>query len=201
MNIIFDIGMVLADFRWQSYCRELGFSEEVIAMFGERMINDPIWDEFDLSIIPHKILIDKIGGRFPDNKKEYALFWQDITKLVVPFEYTSDWLRELKAAGHNIYLLSNYPKFMFEIHSQSWDFLKYTDGRVVSYEYHVMKPDPIIYNILLKKYDLAPEDCIFLDDREVNIKGAEDCGIRGILFTDFATAAGQLSEVLVNSEE
>lgn len=198
MNIIFDIGMVLADFRWQDYCRDLGFSEDVTTMFGERMINDPIWDEFDLAIIPHEILIDKIGGRFPDHKKEYALFWQDITKLVVPFGYSADWLRGLKAAGHNIYLLSNYPKFMFDIHSKSWDFIKYTDGRVVSHEYHVMKPDPLIYNILLKKYELAPEECVFLDDRKVNIKGAEDCGIRGILFTGYEDASEKLLKIVNN---
>lgn len=196
MNIIFDIGMVLADFRWQDHCRDLGFSEDIIAMFGERMINDPIWDEFDLSLIPHEILIDKIGGRFPENKREYALFWKDITRLVVPFDYSASWLRELKSQGHSIYLLSNYPKFMFEIHSKSWDFLKYTDGRVVSHEYHVMKPDPMIYNILLKKYELSPEECVFLDDREVNIKGAEDCGIKGILFTDYEASSEKLSDFL-----
>lgn len=196
MNIILDIGMVLADFRWQNYCRDLGFSEEVTAVFGERMINDPIWDEFDLSIIPYEILIDKISKRFSDYKKEYALFWQDITNLVVPFGYSEEWLKELKEKGYNIYLLSNYPKFMFEIHSKNWNFLKYTDGRVVSYEYHVMKPDPVIYNALLKKYGLAPEECVFLDDREVNIKGAESCGIKGILFTDFEEAKEKLLKMI-----
>lgn len=196
MNIIFDIGMVLADFRWQDHCRELGFSEEVTRMIGERMVNDPIWNEFDLSIIPHEILIDKIRGRFPDNKKEYALFWKDITRLVVPFDYSAGWLKRLRAEGHNIYLLSNYPKFMFELHSQSWDFLQYTDGRVVSYEYHIMKPDPMIYNVLMKKYGLAPEDCVFLDDRQVNIKGAEDCGIHGILFTDYGSSSEKLRRFL-----
>ncbi|MGN1136146.1 MAG: HAD family hydrolase [Oscillospiraceae bacterium] len=196
MNIIFDIGMVLADFRWRDYCRDLGFSEDVVAVFGERMINDAIWDEFDLSIIPHEVLIDKIGGRFADHKKEYALFWQDITNLVVPFGYSEGWLRELKANGHNIYLLSNYPKFMFEEHSKRWDFLKYTDGRVVSHEYHVMKPDPVIYNILLQKYGLAPEESVFLDDREVNIKGAQDCGIKGILFTGYEEAKEKLLEII-----
>lgn len=198
MNIIFDIGMVLADFRWQDYCRDLGFSEDVVAVFGERMINDAIWDEFDLSIIPHEVLIDKIGGRFADHKKEYALFWKDITDLVVPFGYSEEWLKELKAKGHNIYLLSNYPKFMFEEHSKRWDFLKYTDGRVVSHEYHVMKPDPIIYNILLQKYGLAPEECVFIDDREVNIKGAQDCGIKGILFTGYEEAREKLLEIIEN---
>ncbi|MGN1303530.1 MAG: HAD family hydrolase [Oscillospiraceae bacterium] len=196
MNIIFDIGMVLADFRWQDHCRDLGFSEDVIAVFGERMINDAIWDEFDLSIIPHEVLIDKIGGRFADCKKEYALFWKDITRLVVPFGYSEGWLKDLKAKGHSIYLLSNYPEFMFEIHSKSWDFMKYTDGRVISHEYHVMKPDPVIYNILLKKYGLVPEECVFLDDREVNIKGAENCGIKGILFTGYEEAKEKLSEII-----
>lgn len=196
MNIIFDVGMVLANFRWQDFCRDLGFSENAISIFGERMINDSIWDEFDLSIIPHEVLIDKISGRFPEYKKEYALFWQDITRLVVPFDYSEEWLKELKAKGHNVYILSNYPKFMFDIHSKSWDFLKYTDGRVISHEYHVMKPDPVIYNILLKKFSLSPEECVFLDDRAVNIKGAEDCGIKGILFTSYEDAKKKLSEMI-----
>lgn len=45
-----------------------------------------------------------------------------------------------------------------------------------------MKPDPEIYEYLCDEYWLEPEESVFIDDRPVNIKGAETCGIHGIVF-------------------
>lgn len=200
INIIFDIGMVLADFRWSGYCKDKGISEAVVKLLEERMILNPVWDEFDLALIPPEILIDKLEGRFPECKAEYRKFWEDITELVLPFDYSADWIKRLKAQGHRVYLLSNYPGFMFEVHSKSFGFMDDIDGRVVSYEYHIMKPDPMIYNILLKKYDLKAEECVFLDDRKVNTDGAEKCGIHGIWFKDYQSASAEL-DAYINSRK
>ena len=74
MNVIFDIGMVLADFRWRAYCNELGIPEEVTDIFADKMICDPVWDEFDMGIRPYREVIAEIGERFPGYEKEYASF-------------------------------------------------------------------------------------------------------------------------------
>ncbi|MBQ5418482.1 MAG: HAD family phosphatase [Oscillospiraceae bacterium] len=195
MNVIFDIGMVLADFRWRAYCNELGIPEEVTDIFADKMICDPVWDEFDMGIRPYREVIAEIGERFPGYEKEYALFWKDITRLVLPFDYSEGWLRSLKERGHGVYLLSNYPGFMFDIHSKGFGFMNYTDGRVISYEYNVMKPDRRIYEILLEKYGLDPSGCIFTDDRPVNIEGAERCGIKGILFEGFEKTSAAINSI------
>ena len=48
---------------------------------------------------------------------------------------------------------------------------------------HAVKPEPEIYRCLLDTYMLNPRECIFLDDKEANIAGANACGIDGIVIT------------------
>ena len=75
-------------------------------------------------------------------------------------------------------------------------FLPYTDGRVVSYEYHITKPDERIYQCLCSKYNLIPEECIFLDDRQANLDAAEKLGFNTILVTDPIAVRAELENIL-----
>ena len=43
------------------------------------------------------------------------------------------------------------------------------------------KPDIRIYEILLEKYSLIPEECLFIDDLEINVKAAEGSGMKGLV--------------------
>ena len=45
-----------------------------------------------------------------------------------------------------------------------------------------MKPNYDIYNRLFEKYNLIPEECLFIDDIESNIKGAEKVNMKGEVF-------------------
>lgn len=57
------------------------------------------------------------------------------------------------------------------------------EGIVVSGEEKMVKPNPEIYQLLLNRYDLQASESIFIDDRQVNVDGANRVGIHGILFT------------------
>lgn len=46
-----------------------------------------------------------------------------------------------------------------------------------------MKPDREIYEILLEKYSLKAEECLFFDDRMDNVEGAKKAGIQAIQVT------------------
>lgn len=196
MNIIFDIGCVLSSFTWRKSCIRLGFSDSAVEAFGDRLVKSPAWNDFDLSIADRSTLIEKHSVLFPEYKEEYRLFWENTDDMADQFDYSENWLKTLKDRGHKIYLLSNYPDFMFKAHSKKWGFLKYTDGRTVSYEHHVMKPDPKIYHILLDKYSLDPAGCVFIDDRPENIAGAENVGIHGILFEGYEKTSAALDSYL-----
>ena len=55
---------------------------------------------------------------------------------------------------------------------------------------------PEIYRLLLEKYDLTAEECVFFDDTKVNVEGAEREGFFAIHFKDKAQAEAELAELL-----
>ena len=63
------------------------------------------------------------------------------------------------------------------------DVFKDVDGMIVSGFEHVLKPDPAIYHLLLDRYSLKAEECVFIDDRDVNIEAARAVGMKGIVYT------------------
>lgn len=58
------------------------------------------------------------------------------------------------------------------------------DFIIYSHEVGMSKPDPRIYALTCERLGLAPQEVIFLDDRELAIEAANTAGMHGIIFTD-----------------
>ena len=58
------------------------------------------------------------------------------------------------------------------------------------------KPDPRIYHLTLERVGLAPEQCIFIDDMEVNVEAANELGLRGVHFRETAQARADVHALL-----
>ncbi len=197
-NVIFDVGMVLVDFRWKEYMSDdLGFSPETVKLFGERIVINPLWDELDLGVRDKEDIFRKMREAVPGHESEVDRFFENIEGIVESYPYSKEWLKDLKARGYSVFLLSNYPGEFFALHEQTkFDFLNYVDGKVVSGFERVSKPDPEIYRRLLSRYSLKAEECIFLDDRKKNILAAKREGMEAILFTSYEESRLALDERL-----
>lgn len=57
------------------------------------------------------------------------------------------------------------------------------DGGVYSFQKHMIKPNQDFYNLLIQRYNLNKEECIFFDDIEKNIKAGLEAGIKSIKYT------------------
>ena len=180
-NIIFDIGMVLVDFHWRTTMQKLGIPENVIDTLDRNMVNHPLWNHFDLDDIPESELIQKFKELSPECSEYIDLFMNNLDDVVDMFPDADKWLKSLKDSGYHVYLLSNYPRRLFALHTPRFHFLPYTDGRVVSYECHITKPDERIYQRLCSKYNLIPDECIFLDDRQANLDAASKLDFNTLL--------------------
>lgn len=196
-NIVFDIGEVLVDFAWREHMRsKLHFSEETIATLGEKWMGAPLWQELDRGVLDEAEAIEMAKRAIPECAEEIQRFWDNPEGLIICREQAAPWLHSLKERGYNVYLLSNYPRSLFEIHSREFVFIPYTDGRVVSCYERVMKPDPAIYKILLDRYSLKADECVFIDDRQENIDGARAVGMMGIHYENIEQAMRDLEELL-----
>lgn len=93
-------------------------------------------------------------------------------------------IKKCKNEGHRIYGLSNWDAESFIVlKKQNPELFNLFDGVVISADAKANKPHATIYQTLLNRYQLQPENCWFIDDQQDNIDAAKKLGINAIRHT------------------
>lgn len=100
-----------------------------------------------------------------------------------PIEGSVQIMKELKEQGYKLYALSNWNAELYNRTVDDYPFLNWFDGKIISGEVKMKKPDEEIYHLLLQRFGLHPKQALFIDDNENNIATAQILGIQSILFT------------------
>lgn len=194
-TIVFDIGNVLAPFNWQEVYSQL-FDEETAKIIADAtVLRVDLWNEFDRGTKTDAEIMESFYKNAPEYKNEIELAVWEVYRRIKPYDYSSEWLAFLKKNGYKIYLLSNYGNTSFNLSMERFDFLKYADGGVISYQVEQIKPDAAIFMILCQKYGINPSDAVFIDDNKANIEAAGELGFNTILFTGIEDAFKKLNEL------
>ena len=195
-NIIFDFGAVLLD--WDP--RHL-----YVPYFGDAAKAE--W--FLTEICPYSWNTEADAGRltaemteervalFPEWEKEIRMYygrWIEMMGGQVPGMEAL--VRDLKERGYGLYGLTNWSRETFPLVRDRYPVLGLLDGMVVSGEEMTAKPGPGLYRILLERYGLRADECLFIDDNPVNIAGGEAVGIRGLVFHDAEQVRSDLNKIL-----
>ncbi|MFV2178423.1 HAD family hydrolase [Actinomadura sp. LOL_016] len=107
-------------------------------------------------------------------------------------------LEDLAEVGTPLALLSNAPVELARmVDARPWAGL--FRHRLFSADLRLAKPDPEIYRTLLARLEAGPEDVVFVDDREENVRAAEAAGIRGVLFGDAEEVRAELSGLVATA--
>lgn len=177
-NIIFDLGNVILKGKPSIILENLNLDDELYNDIKEKFFND--WSKLDLGLISlddyfyqcnfKSIISNEIKERLI-NYYKYRPFNEDVLNV----------LHDLKRKGYNIYLLSNNNKETAN-YLRKLDFYQDISGDVYSCDYNVIKPNIEIYNILLNKFNLIPQECLFIDDDQDNIETATKLGIKSIKY-------------------
>lgn len=184
-NVVFDVGDVLVDFCYRKMMKNLGFDEDAVDYLSDNMVLTEFWHELDLGIRTEAEALEKFTREIPQYKEEIIKFWDNTEYLVEEYSYSEDLIRRIKDNGFGVYILSNYPIETAEVHWPKFKFLPITDGHIISGYEKITKPDPAIYKLLESRFGIDLTECLFVDDREVNVKGAEAVGMQAVLFTGY----------------
>lgn len=176
-NIVFDLGGVLFA-RDKHKC-----DPEIIEFFS--FLRAPkmprFWEEYDRGTNTLESVTGTLVEMTGRSYERCAEVLQQAIDLQEPIPATEGLVRDLKAAGYGLYVLSNMAR-EFIAHLRRFPVYGLFDGEVISCEELVVKPEPRIYEILLERYGLDPSQSLFVDDREANVAAAERLGIHGFLF-------------------
>lgn len=199
-NLIFDVGDVLLEYRWKDMLMKHGLDEDEAEAVGGVIFGNKSWNMLDLGNMTVQEVIEEYRNLAPENAEHIEWFITHGELMHVNRPEIWEKVHELKQAGYSIYLLSNYSEDLFEKHTKGASFLDDIDGRVVSYEVHTVKPDPAIYQCLLDKYNLNPQECVFFDDRKENTEAAEKFGIKTYTITSREYLRGVLDVYIENGD-
>ena len=195
-NLVFDVGHVLMSYRIPAMLSDYGLTEEEKERFSRAVFMSPYWMELDYERIPFEELVDKFVEGDPGLEEAIRWFFAHMEYMHVGRTEIWKRVRKLKEKGYRIYLLSNYSREMFRLHTEGADFMQLLDGKVVSYEIHEIKPDAAIYEELFRRYSLDPSRCLFFDDRAENVEGSKACGMDAVQVTSEEQLAGLLDQLL-----
>ena len=192
-TVIFDIGNVLMKFAWKPYIREL-FDEETARIVTKAIWKMGYWNEFDRGVLSEEEVRKAMVSCKPEYEKEIYMALDHVDRCMHKYDYALPWVKELKDKGYQVLFLSNYSKFLQDAKPEVLEFLPYMDGGVFSCDVHIIKPDPAIYEKICEKYDLKPEECLFIDDNGDNVKAAQNFGMHSIRFQEYETSYKEIME-------
>lgn len=198
-NIIFDIGNVLAAFQWKEYYESFHYSPEVLERLTRATVMDPMWNEFDKGVLEEEEVLQKFVENDPGVEREIRETLTNIHDMIGRLDYAIPWLQDLKSKGYHVYYLSNFSRKAHVECAHVLDFLPLMEGGILSYQEKMTKPDPAIYQLLLDRYGLQAQECVFLDDTPRNVEAAIQQGIAGIVFHDQAQAIEELHRLGINA--
>ena len=181
-NILFDMGQVLIRFDRNYFMSRLGVSEKDRQLLMREVFLSVEWVQMDRGTLCEADAFRAIKKRLPERLHDAAnkliCMWD---RPILEVDGMYELVEELKAGGYGIYLLSNASIRQHEY----WPRVpasRFFDGKLISADVHVIKPQPEIYRLCLEKFGLQPEECFFIDDVPANIEGALCCGIAGAVF-------------------
>lgn len=194
-TVIFDIGNVLCGFHWKEYFEGFGYDKEMIKKLETATVSSPIWLELDRGCMTDAEILDAFVANDPSIEKEIRQSLTNTRGLLVRYDYAIPWIQELKSKGYQVLVLSNFNHKAHTECQDATDFLPYVDGGILSYLEKCVKPEPVIYEKLIAKCNLIPQECVFLDDVQQNLDGAAAFGIHTILFRDQEQAKEDLRKL------
>ena len=205
-TIVFDMGGVLLDFGAELFSRRLHVGAEGEALLRQHLLCTTDWVRLDRGTITEEEVYAHACARLPAElhaAAEYIIYHWTIGVVITTDGSVVDMprsaykeaeervVRELKARGYTLYLLSNAARRQHTY----WHDIPGSEcfsGTLISADVHLLKPEAAIYQALFDKFDLTASSCLFVDDFPPNIEAAENAGMQGIVFHD----AGQLREEL-----
>lgn len=194
-TIIFDIGNVLTGFCLPEFIQSKGYDKDMTERIINASLRTPLWNELDRGSMTDEEIIAGFIQNDPEIEADLRKVFSNVDGMLLRYDYAVPWITSLKEKGYQVLYLSN---FNHPAHTQcagALDFLPHMDGGILSYQDLVIKPEPAIYELLIKRYSLIPEECVFLDDLQANIDGAAKFGIHTILFKNQADAIKELKKL------
>jgi putative hydrolase of the HAD superfamily len=195
-TVIFDYGEVISLAANQDARREMLQTAALPQELFERHYWD-YRDDYDAGVLRGRAYWDRIaasaGTEFSHDQiirlmEHDARMWMDLNPDMLA------WHADLRRAGLRTAILSNMGEEVLKALRRDFSWLNNFDTLVWSCEAGCAKPDAAIYRHAIEKLAIRPEEGLFIDNLEPNIRAAQEAGLQGIVFKNVEQLRAELQE-------
>ncbi|WP_068311830.1 HAD family hydrolase [Polycladidibacter hongkongensis] len=195
-KVVFDIGNVLI--RWDPE-----------NLYRKLIPDDTQRDWFLSTVCPMEWNLEQDRGRkwdealkerialYPEHEpliRAYSDRWEEM--LGGAIDETVELLQELRDKGIEVYAITNFSREKFDLALSIFPFLRESFlDTVVSADEKLLKPEAGIYERLLERNKLSPQELIFIDDSAANVEGARSVGMGALQFKSAAQVRKDLQSL------
>ena len=184
MKFLFDLGGVFFDWDPKFFFTKIISDKDEMDFFLTKVCND----EWNLAQDSGRSIEDgekDIIRKFPQYENLIKLYYPNHRKMIKgTFQTSIDILMKLKQDNYECFVLSNWSAETFVDIPQEFKFMKNFDGLLISGEDKLVKPDPKIYLLAMDRFNLDPQNTVFIDDKLININAAKALGFKTIHLTN-----------------
>ena len=194
--IVFDLGGVLIDWNPRHLYRKLIDDEATMEWFLAEVCHTA-WNEEQDRGRTFAAALEEAAARHPEHRpliEAYFARWEEM--MAGPIHGSVMILEELKDSGCELHALTNWSAETFPYARDRFAFLDWFESILVSADVGLVKPDPRIFELLLKRIGRTPAECVYIDDNPKNVAGAAAVGLDAIAFE----AADQLRTELTRRD-
>ncbi|MDY0097909.1 MAG: HAD family phosphatase [Bacteroidales bacterium] len=178
-NVVFDLGNVLISFDPEQYLIMKNYPPGIRNTILNDIFHSEEWLKLDNGDITTKEATDSIASRSVLKREEISVVFNFRSDIMYPIDSNVQLLPALKKNNIKLYYLSNFPLDVFDEIKSDYYFFRYFDGGIISSEAKLSKPDLRFYKLIMDKYALVPDESLYIDDLEINVRAAEAAGMKG----------------------
>ncbi len=181
-NIILDMGNVLLEYNPKKMLQTICADQESRDILYKELFQGPEWVQGDKGLIKNHERFIGPSKRVPvelhDKLQECVDTWYT---YMTPIEGAMEFCQWARERGIKLYVLSNACGLFHQYFPTHYP-LELFEGVVVSADVRMIKPDAKIYEHIIEKYNLVPEETLFIDDMPYNAEGAKAVGLQAMVF-------------------
>jgi putative hydrolase of the HAD superfamily len=192
VNLVFDLGGVVVRWDPEAIIDGVFNDESVKARVRQAVFEHADWLELDRGTLGREEAIARAARRSGLAAEDIKRLLHAVPPSLAVFPDTVELLYRLKRKGHPLYCLSNMHFASIEYLEREHTFWDVFEGRVISCRLQLCKPEPGIYEHLLREFGLKAEDTLFIDDVQKNLDAAAKLGIHTLRFETAAQCEREL---------
>jgi putative hydrolase of the HAD superfamily len=179
-NVIFDLGNVLLKFQPKEFLLRFTDDTEYIEQFIAKIFRSDIWINLDRGITSLENAKNDFVSKYPKEKNFLTLFFNQWMEMLTPIDENIEILKDLRNLGYKTYILSNFIRETYTFIEKKYDIFSLFEGQIISGRENIIKPEEAIYELLLNRFSLIPEESLFIDDVLHFLKPAKKLGMKTI---------------------